>query len=96
MGMAAPAAAGLLVAAAVLVLRHGAIWPEWVGRLAAVAAPLYALRTGTLFTTEGVFAADGILGFRVPVIALAGWVLVASLVLAVSGPRWPAPGAPAG
>jgi len=74
MGMAAPAAAGLLVAAAVLVLRHGAIWPEWVGRL----------------------AADGILGFRVPVIALAGWVLVASLVLAVSGPRWPAPGAPAG
>jgi len=81
MGMAAFLAAGVLAAFAVLVLRDKAIWPEWVGWLAAIAAPAYALRVGTLFTTEGPFAADGALGLHVPVIAFAGWTLVASVVL---------------
>lgn len=81
MGMAAPAAAATLAALAVLALRDGAVWPAWLGRLAAIAAPLYALRTGTLFTTDGAFAADGLLGLWVPVTAFAGWTLLASVVL---------------
>jgi hypothetical protein len=84
MGMASLLAAGLLIACAVLALRAGAVWPRWVGWLAAIAAPLYALRLGTLFTTDGPFAADGVLGLYVPVVAFAGWLAVASLVLARS------------
>lgn len=83
MGMAAFAAAGVLAAFAVLALRDKAIWPEWLGWLAAIAAPAYALRVGTLFTTEGPFAADGVLGLWVPVSAFAGWTLVASVVLVI-------------
>jgi hypothetical protein len=41
----------------------------------------YALRVGTLFTTTGPFAADGVLGIYVPVGAVASWILVASVVL---------------
>jgi hypothetical protein len=81
MGMAAFLAAGMLAAFAVLVLRHGAIWPDWLGWLAAIAAVAYGLRVGTLFTTEGAFAADGVLGLWVPVIAFASWTLLSSLVL---------------
>jgi hypothetical protein len=81
-GMAAFLAVGLLAAYAVLSLRDSAVWPPWVGRLAAIAAPIYALRVGTLFTTEGPFAADGVLGLYLPVAALAGWIFIASGVLA--------------
>jgi hypothetical protein len=84
MGMAAFLASGVLAAFAVLALRDKAIWPEWLGRLAAIAALAYALRVGTLFTTEGAFAADGVLGLYVPVIAAAGWILVGSIVLALN------------
>jgi hypothetical protein len=84
MGMAAPVVTGMLTAFAVLVLRDKAIWPQWLGWLAAVAAPAYALRVGTLFTTDGVFAADGILGIYVPVIAVGAWTVLASVVLARS------------
>jgi hypothetical protein len=84
MGMAAPVVTGMLAAFAVLVLRDKAIWPEWLGWLAAVAAPAYALRVGTLFTTNGPFAADGVLGIYVPVIAVAAWTVLASVVLARS------------
>jgi hypothetical protein len=82
MGMAAPVVSGLLAAFAVLALRHKAIWPEWLGWLAAIAAPIYALRVGTLFTTDGAFAADGVLGLWVPVTAAAGWLALGSVVLA--------------
>jgi Domain of unknown function (DUF4386) len=80
-GMASPLGAATLAALAALVLRHDAVWPRWVGVLAAIAAPLYALRLGTLFTTDGAFAADGMLGIYVPVAALAGWLFIASVVL---------------
>ena len=83
MGMAAFVTAGTLGAFAVLAIRHGAVWPRWLGWLAAIAAPLYALRVGTLFTTDGPFAADGVLGLYVPVSAVAAWVVVASVVLAL-------------
>lgn len=84
MGMAAFAVAATLAAFAVLILRDKAIWPGWLGWLAAVAAPVYALRVGTLFTTEGPFAADGVLGLWVPVGAFAAWTVLASVVLALS------------
>jgi hypothetical protein len=48
-----------------------------------IAAPAYGLRLGTLFTTEGAFAADGVLGLYVPVSALATWIVLASVVLAL-------------
>jgi hypothetical protein len=81
MGMAAPAAAAMLVA-----LGSTGVWPRVLSRLAYVAAALYALRLGTLFTTDGAFAADGLLGLRVPVVAITSWWLVASLMLIVSPP----------
>jgi hypothetical protein len=83
MGMAAPAVSGVLGAFAVLALRDGVLWPRWLGGLAALAAAAYALRVGTLFTTDGAFAADGVLGLWVPVVAAAGWLFVGSAVLAV-------------
>jgi hypothetical protein len=83
MGSASFVVAGVLASLAVLVLRDGAVWPRWIGWLAAVAAVLYLLRAGTLFTTGGAFAADGVLGLYVPVAAVAGWVFVASATLAL-------------
>jgi hypothetical protein len=83
-GMASPFGAAILAAFAVLVLRHGVLWPRWVGLLAALAAPLYALRTGTLFSTGGLWAADGLLGIWIPAGALASWVLVSSVALAAT------------
>ena len=93
MGMAAFLGSGLLAACAVLALREKAIWPEWVGWLAAIAAVLYALRVGVLFTTDGPFAADGALGLSLPVAALGGWIVVASVVLTLRVRRAPEPGA---
>jgi hypothetical protein len=83
MGIAAFMVAAMLAAFAVLVLRDGAIWPDWLGWLAAIAASAYALRVGTLFTTEGPFAADGVLGLYVPVVAVAVWIVLGSVVLAL-------------
>jgi hypothetical protein len=84
MGMGSFLVSGALGAFAVLSLREKAVWPQWLGWLAVVAALAYALRVGTLFTTEGAFAADGLLGLWVPVIAAAGWIVLGSVVLALS------------
>ena len=82
-GMAAPIGASVLAAIAVLALRHSAIWPRWVGWMAAVAALAYLLRVGVLFTPEEPFSASGLLGLWVPVTALAASILVGSTVLAI-------------
>ncbi len=82
--MAASLGAGIVAACSVLVLRYEMLWPRWIGWLAVLAACAYALRTGALFTTEGPFAADGLLGFWVPVLALTGWIAVGSCSLALS------------
>jgi hypothetical protein len=74
--------AAILVAFALLALRDKAIWPEWLGWLALVAAAAYSLRIGTLFTTTGPFTAGGALGFWTPVIALMVWLAAASATLA--------------
>ena len=92
MGMAAFLGSGVLAAFAALVLRDKAIWPDWLGWLAAIAAVAYALRVGTLFTTEGAFAADGVLGLYVPVVAIASWIFVASVLLALKIRKVSAPG----
>jgi hypothetical protein len=80
-GLATPLAVGMLAALATLPLRYGALWPRWLGWLAVAAAAAYAFRLGTVFTDQGAFAADGPLGLYLPVAALAGWLLIASLVL---------------
>jgi hypothetical protein len=92
MGMAAFLVSGALAAFAVLALRDKAIWPPWLGWLAVIAAFAYALRVGSLFTTEGAFAADGVLGLWVPVIAAAGWIALGSVVLALAIARVSDPG----
>ena len=78
MGMAAFLVAGMLVAFAMT-----GLWSGPLRGLAVVAAALYVLRVGTLFTTDGPFAADGVLGLYVPAGAFAAWTFVASAVLAV-------------
>jgi hypothetical protein len=92
MGMAAFLAAGVLAAFAVLSLRDDAIWPRWLGWLAAIAAPVYALRVGTLFTTEGPFAADGVLGLYLPVATIAAVTVLASALLTLEVSRISEPG----
>lgn len=84
MGIASFSVVGMLAAAAILALRHGVIWPRWIGGLAVAAAALYALRAGTIFTTDGAFAADGLLGIWVPVAALVAWMATAAVVLALA------------
>jgi hypothetical protein len=94
MGAASFLVSGTLAAFAALALRENLIWPRWLGWLAALAAVAYALRAGTLFSTDGAFAADGLLGLWVPVIAAAGWIALASVVLTVElrrGAALPAP-----
>lgn len=83
MGVVAPVVSAMLVAFAALSGGADALWPGWIGRLALVAAAAYALRTGTLFTTDGPFAADGVLGLWLPVAALAGWFFIAAVALAL-------------
>lgn len=84
LGAAALVTAAIFAAFAVLVLRDRALWPDWLGWLAILASICCALRLGTLFTTEGTFAADGALGFYVPVGALLAWTLLGSVALASS------------
>jgi hypothetical protein len=81
----APLFAAMLAALGTLGLREPALWPRWLGWAGIAAAAAYLLRTGAMFTDDGVFAADGVLGFFVPIVALLGWTLLASLLLARRG-----------
>src|SRR5918999_5828012 len=71
--MAAFLTAGVFAAFAVMVLRDRALWPDWLGWLAVLAALACTLRIGTLFTTEGAFTAGGGPGFLGPRIGFLGW-----------------------
>jgi hypothetical protein len=75
--------AGFFLAIGVLSLRNKAL-PGWLGWTALVAAVLTAFRLGSIFTTDGVFAADGVLGFWAGVVAFAAWTLAASITLVES------------
>jgi hypothetical protein len=83
MGTAAPLVSGIFAAFAVIVLRDRALWPEWFGWLAIAVAVVYPLRVGTLFTTQGAFAADGVLGLWMPAVSLLIGLGLGSLVLAL-------------
>ena len=87
MGIAAFLVAGMLAAFGVLALRDKVLWPTWLGWFAIVAAVAYTLRVGTLFSTRGAFAADGVLGLYIPAGAVAAWVVVASALLTLKGPE---------
>lgn len=78
--------AAMLCCFAVLSLRDE-VWPRLLGWAAALAALCYSLRIGALFTTDGPFAADGVLGLYVPVVALSAWVVAAGLSLGLRAPR---------
>lgn len=80
--MAALLGSAVLAALSTLAFRGGALWPRWVGWFSAAAATAYALRLGALFTTTGAFAADGLLGFWVPVIAIVTCIALTSGFLA--------------
>lgn len=84
--MAAFLLSGFFVGCAAIALQAGALWPRWLGWLALVAAAAYGLRTGALFTTEGPFAADGLLALYVPLVAGLGWITLASSWLLRSRP----------
>jgi hypothetical protein len=86
MGVATPTVCGLAVALSLIALRNRALWPPWVGWLGLLAAAAYAMRIGTLFTMSGPFAADGLLGLWIPVVAVAIWLGAASIELARRAP----------
>jgi hypothetical protein len=81
MGAATFLIVAALLALSPIALRDRSPWPTWLGWLALLAAATYALRVGVLFTESGPFAGDGLLGLYLPVGALTGWILVASMVL---------------
>jgi len=66
-------------AAAILRLR---VLPSWLGWFAAVVALIQVLGVGAMLTDDGAFAADGVLGGFLPLIAFAVWFPAASVALA--------------
>ncbi len=86
---AAPAAGALtafFAATAIAGYRHRFV-PPWVAGFSALAAIAQPLAFGVAFCTSGAFAADGVLGFVVPVLTFAVAIVTASWALA----RKPAP-----
>jgi hypothetical protein len=55
--------------------------PAWLAWFAVIAALATALRIGSVFETDGVFASDGVLGFWAGLVAFAAWILAASVTL---------------
>lgn len=80
-GLATPLGVAMLAGLASLAFAERSIWPRWIGWLAVASAAAYALRIGTVFSDRGPFAADGALGLFVPVVAFAGWLVLASVTL---------------
>ncbi len=80
-GPAAAALTAFSAATAIAGYRHGAL-PAPVAGLSALSAITQPLALGVMFTTTGVFAADGVLGAYIPIltfaiaVASASWVLV--------------------
>jgi hypothetical protein len=74
------------LANAVAILRLQVL-PAWVGWFAAVVAVIQILGIGVMFTDDGAFAADGVLGGFLPLIAFAVWFPAASIALARAGER---------
>jgi hypothetical protein len=84
-GLGGAAFAVFFWAVAVATLMDGGL-PKVLGWLAGIAAAAAAVGVVTIFTTEGVFAADGAFGFWVRYGAFVAWVAVASIMLVLSPP----------
>lgn len=80
-GPAASALTAFFAATAIAGYRHGAL-PAPIAGFSALAAITQPLGYGVIFTTTGVFAADGVLGVYVPIATFALAVLTASWTLA--------------
>jgi hypothetical protein len=79
-GPAAGALTAFFAATAIAGYRHRFV-PAWVAGFSALAAICQPLAFGVVFCTTGAFAADGVLGFIVPVVTFAVAVLTASWAL---------------
>jgi hypothetical protein len=79
-GPAAGALTALFAATASAGYRHRFV-PPWVAGFSALAAITQPLAFGVVFCTSGAFAADGVLGFIIPVLTFALAILTASWAL---------------
>lgn len=84
-GLGGAAFAVFFLAVAVAALMDGGL-PSVLGWLAVIAAAAAAIGVVTIFTTEGVFAADGAFGFWARYGAFVAWIAVASIMLVTSPP----------
>jgi len=76
----APAAAVFFAANGLSILRS-VLLPSWLGWLGLVTALFNMLAIGAVYTDDGVFAADGVLGFFIGFALFLIWNLAASIVL---------------
>ena len=65
-----------------LAIQRLRVLPAWLGAFALVVSAIQILGIGAMFTDDGAFAADGVLGGFLPLIAFAVWVPAASVALA--------------
>jgi len=73
--------AAFFLANAVAIQRLGVL-PAWLGAFALVVGVIQILGIGAMLTDDGAFAADGVLGGFLPLIAFALWFPAASVALA--------------
>lgn len=85
-GLGAAAFAVFFLAVASASLIDGGL-PKVLGWLAVVAGAAAAIGVVTIFSTDGVFAADGAFGFWVRYAAFVAWVGVASALLVINPPK---------
>lgn len=76
----APAAAVFFAANGLSILRSGYL-PAWLGWLGLVTAFFNLMGISAVYTDNGVFAADGVLGFFIGFLLFLVWNLAASIVL---------------
>lgn len=70
-------------AIALVIFRSASAFPVWLGWLAAAAAAVQPLAFGIVFTDEGAFAGDGVLGLFVPLaVSLIAVVALSALLTA--------------
>jgi hypothetical protein len=84
-GLGAAAFAVFFFAVAAAALLDGGL-PKLLGWLAVPAGAAAAVGVVTIFSTEGLFAADGAFGFWVRYAAFIAWIVVASVLLVLSPP----------
>lgn len=69
-----------------LAIQRLSVLPSWLGVFACIVALIQILGIGAMLTDDGAFAADGVLGGFLPLIAFAVWFPAASYALATRVP----------